>query len=459
MEARFAPAPPLWEAPERWHALSLRLEARALGPGGAVLPEGRRLPHGAPHDPALEPPRPIRERPRYVLRGRDVLLIGQRTLVDGQAGVLANDVSLLPAPYFDATRPLSSFPHEFRMTQGAERDGEVLRIDARSEETIDAPVLLLSSTEARNYGSWLFRILPKLLTYPDIPEAEGRALLLPQEQAWMREIVAHLAPGARVIPQDPTRVTRLTDVVAPSLPAPGNAIPADVRARLSSLADAARGAYPYDPTRLYVSRRAWSRATPRRVMENEDAVAALLAKRGFTEIAPETLTLPQRIDAFARAETIVGPSGSGLFNAMFAASTAGAPTPSTAGAPTPSTAGAPTPSTAGAPTPSTAGAPTPSTAGAPTPSTAGAPTPSTVGAPTPSTVGAPTPRPGATLIEIEPVPRWRIMHAALWRTLGLTHAFLPGEVTSPGSAPDHPNWRADLPALDRILTEILGKPA
>ncbi len=389
MELTAAPinAPQLWRAGggEGWHDLTPRLRARATHPGGARLPEGRRLPGSAPRLPT-EPAFPLHERPRYCVHGRDVLLVGQRALVDPEAGALLNDVSLLPAPYANPAAPLSTFPHEFRMTEGAERAGETLRLALSAQpDAIARPCLLLTSTEARNYGSWLFRIVPKLLTLDAVDPDGTRALLLPQEATrpghWMHEIASALAPGRETIGHDITRAYALADVLAPSLPAPQNAIPADIRDRLAALAARFAGAYAGDPTRLYVSRRRWGEAHPRRVMENEDALVRRLAARGFTEIAPEALPLPARIDAFARARTIVGPSGSGLFNAAFA-------------------------------------------------------------------------RPGTPVVEIEPSRRWRPMHVALYRSCGLPHAFVPGRVTAPGPAPDHPDWRADLEAVERVLDNI-----
>ncbi|MEM7567430.1 MAG: hypothetical protein AAF321_09395, partial [Pseudomonadota bacterium] len=283
------PAPQLWRpgAGTDWHDLTPRIRARVTHTGGAPLPEGRRLPVGAPRHPS-EPAFPLHERPRYLVHGRDVLLVGQRALVDEAAGALVNDVSLLPSPYFDAAAPLSRFPHEFRMTQGAAREGERLHLALPDQpETIEPPVLLLTSTEARNYGSWIFRILPKLLTLDRIDPDGTRALLLPEEATrpghWMHAIVTALAPGRTVIGHDIARAYRLADVLAPSAPAPQNVVPADVREGLARLAARHAGAYRGDPTRLYVSRRGWSAAHPRRVMANEDALAARLTRHGFTE--------------------------------------------------------------------------------------------------------------------------------------------------------------------------------
>jgi capsular polysaccharide biosynthesis protein len=67
--------------------------------------------------------------------------------------------------------------------------------------------------------------------------------------------------------------------------------------------------------RLYVSRR----AHPMRVMVNEAALQAALVRRGFQIVRPEGMDAADQIALFAQAEVIVGPTGAGLTNALFAA--------------------------------------------------------------------------------------------------------------------------------------------
>ncbi|MCB8839392.1 DUF563 domain-containing protein [Aurantimonas sp. VKM B-3413] len=293
----------------------------------------------------------------------------------GDSGpLLFNDVCLLPDPFFDRAAPLSRFPAEFKMTPAVTRTGERLTVaaDPGAVLSIEEPVIALASTEARNYGSWLFRILPKLLTLDQLgPEAEGRSLLLPMEAPWMEEIIAALAPGRRIIAQDITRIAHLPDVIAPSLVAPSNIFPKDTRKRLLSLASSLVPKRPPSiGRRLYVSRRNWSETIPRRVLLNETDVVMALRPLGFQEIFPERLTFVERVAAFACADIIVGPTGSGLFNTVFC-------------------------------------------------------------------------HPGTVVLELEPHTGFRAMHAHLYQTLGLFHAFLRGTVTGPGTGPAHPNWQID----------------
>ncbi|MDQ0325211.1 capsular polysaccharide biosynthesis protein [Rhodopseudomonas julia] len=384
-------APDLWARPGVWHPLSPRLRAKAVAGAAPLGDEGPRLALGAPPETEIERD-PLQARPRYVVAGKNVLLAGQRALIDpgdpdiAESGaaepVLVNDVLLLPAPFFDQSRPLTAFPHEFRMTHGVNRAGERLRIeaDAQLEAPIDTPVVALGSTESRNYGSWLFRILPKLLLLDEIPEAAGGALLLPMEAEWMREIVAAAAPGRQVIAQEVTTITPLADVLAPSLAAPGNVFPSELRQALAAFAARLIGTVPSQGSagrRLYVSRRSWSKTAPRRILVNEDEIVARLGALGFEEVRPESLSLRPRIAAFRDAEIVIGPSGSGLFNCIFC-------------------------------------------------------------------------RPGTTILELEPHGGFRPMHQSLYRSLGLAHAFLRGDIVAPGPAPAHPNWRIEAETVLRI---------
>ncbi len=71
--------------------------------------------------------------------------------------------------------------------------------------------------------------------------------------------------------------------------------------------------------RLYVSRLLSTNYRPTyRVMTNEAEVEALARRRGFQVVYPETLDFVEQARLFAGAAAIIGPSGSGMLNAIFA---------------------------------------------------------------------------------------------------------------------------------------------
>ncbi len=67
-------------------------------------------------------------------------------------------------------------------------------------------------------------------------------------------------------------------------------------------------------TRFYVSRR----DAERRVIVNENDFATAMEKRGFTIIAPGELPYIEQVQAFSKAEIVVGSHGAGLTNIVYA---------------------------------------------------------------------------------------------------------------------------------------------
>ena len=89
-------------------------------------------------------------------------------------------------------------------------------------------------------------------------------------------------------------VTILRDLIAPA------------RATLSPTA-------PGHGRRLYISR---GDAAHRRIL-NEEALFALLSDHGFTLLQLSKLSFAEQVIAFADAEIVIGPNGSGLGNLVF----------------------------------------------------------------------------------------------------------------------------------------------
>lgn len=71
--------------------------------------------------------------------------------------------------------------------------------------------------------------------------------------------------------------------------------------------------------KIYVSRKLNYGFRPKyRPLINEDEVERLLVKKGFEILYPESLSFSQQMVEFGSAGLIVGPSGSGMLNAVFA---------------------------------------------------------------------------------------------------------------------------------------------
>lgn len=177
-----------------------------------------------------------------------------------------------------------------------------------ADKTIDAPVVSLCSAEPANYGSWIYRILPKLISLPQ----DDRAVFVYAHSQWQREMLAHFAAERPFIAQYPRLCYHLTDAHVPTLRNRGIFFDDQTRAFYRRHADAIPGTSSM--RRIYLSRR----NQKIRPMLNEATLEDELIARGFHIIEPEALALADRIRVIRDAEVIVCPGGSGLFNLVFA---------------------------------------------------------------------------------------------------------------------------------------------
>lgn len=180
--------------------------------------------------------------------------------------------------------------------------------DLSVDKTIDEPVISLCSGEPANYGSWIYRILPKLASLP----ADDRALFVYAHSPWQQALLEHFAPARRFIGHYPRLSYHLAEAQIPTMRNVGVNFDDQTRAYYRQHAADIPGTS--DLRRIYLSRR----NQPIRPMLNEAELEAELMDRKFHVVHPEDLPLPDRIRVIRDAEVIVCPGGSGLFNLVFA---------------------------------------------------------------------------------------------------------------------------------------------
>lgn len=184
------------------------------------------------------------------------------------------------------------------------------------EVDLGGEVLLASSDEPSNFGSWMFRILPKILLGTDARHVAG--IFVYRAQEWMRAVLECTRFAGEIVHHEPTQTYRIRNAVIPSLPAPQAYLRPEVRAALWSLHERAPSTASLGE-KLYVSRR--SQALRRhgfRVLENETAVVERLVEHGFVEFTPENHSFRDQLAIFDRARVIVGAGGSNMFGCLFA---------------------------------------------------------------------------------------------------------------------------------------------
>jgi capsular polysaccharide biosynthesis protein len=164
-----------------------------------------------------------------------------------------------------------------------------------------------------NYGHFLLDCLPALLAAEELGLTAVLPPISPLLKPWNRELLALAFPGL-VVRETPAKAVRLEAAVFATpmdhyLHRP-NVLLARLRARI--LANCPRRGT--GPKRVYISRRAW----PMRVMVDEPELEAALALRGFVIARTEKLSVAEQIALVRDAQIVVGPTGAGMANALFA---------------------------------------------------------------------------------------------------------------------------------------------
>ena len=260
--------------------------------------------------------------PVFMAAARKARVVGFRTILTDD-GFFFNDSSPIgPSQRKHLLMDLAS-PYPMNEETGflATEDSDRFRLDEgeRSTKRIKGTTVLLASQEPSNFGSWLFRVLPKFQTLAQIDFEEP-----PRYMVWvgLPTFVEYLnllgIADEQIVFHDPTNVIyQLDRVIVPSnrnnhayLDQESVALFADLRQQFGETVKTGE--------RIYVSRLQHSQSgASARVMLNEAELIKRLVAIGFRIVAPEELPVLDQIRAFSSAEMVVGPSGSGMFNVVY----------------------------------------------------------------------------------------------------------------------------------------------
>lgn len=187
---------------------------------------------------------------------------------------------------------------------------------SRNIVEIDEPVICLSSNEAPNYGSFIFRIFPKLV---HVARLDKRLkILVPLDLPNLKTFL--MLAGIeedRIIRQYLDHIYVLKRAVVPSMRNRDLWLDDDTLAFYDELRSRYGG--PQENKRVFVSRGSFrgSVAAMGRVMTNEPELIAALQTYGFEVVGPEKLSPVDQIKLFSSASVIIGAGGSALFNTVF----------------------------------------------------------------------------------------------------------------------------------------------
>ncbi|HEY5299822.1 MAG TPA: glycosyltransferase family 61 protein [Acetobacteraceae bacterium] len=248
------------------------------------------------------------EIPRFSLFRTDATLLSGFRLHE-VSGRLFTDASIVG----DTKAESDLFTRKVEIGQAEDLDKQSL--DAPVVVEKGGPVLVLASDEPANYGSWLYRFLPKYLLSRVASEFEavlvytpGFAFDLLDAAGVKRELVSH----------NPRRRYLVRNAIIPSLPAPHVYLRPEIVAALRGMVPSDRKGVDLGE-RLYISRRMQAIRKPGfRVLINETELVERLREHGFAEFIPENHSFREQMAIFNRARIIVGCGGSNMFGCVFA---------------------------------------------------------------------------------------------------------------------------------------------
>ena len=270
-------------------ALATRLDGRLGGPSPA--PDAVRGLHGA------------RQGPLALCRVREAFFLPR-------FGAVIDEDGQVFGPTVGETL---SWNPDLAALPGVRARGEArLFTPPRSAPSLAGATVFVAKGGEFNYGHFLLDCLPALLSAHELGLTSALPPLAPPLKPWSRDLLAYAFPDLAVR-ETRAPVVRLEEAAFSTAmnhflhhPTP---LLTRLRARILAGAPAGRGA-----ARVYISRRAY----PMRVMVNEPALEAALAARGFHIVRAERVSVAEQIALMREAEVVVGATGAGLANALFA---------------------------------------------------------------------------------------------------------------------------------------------
>jgi capsular polysaccharide biosynthesis protein len=187
----------------------------------------------------------------------------------------------------------------------------------------DYNALFFHNIEPGNYGSFVLRQLPQMIL-ARTKSLECDCYIVAERLPWVADALRLLGfpdkPMFSVPEISGDQFRSIT--LCGDCDAEGFTSPETRRKFKDILRESQSLVLPADgPKRIYVSRSLSALARPDyRVMRNQQEIERWLSSRGFTIIYPEILSFAAQMRIFYNAQYIVGPSGSGMFNILFAES-------------------------------------------------------------------------------------------------------------------------------------------
>lgn len=258
--------------------------------------------------------------PSHIICVNDALLIGYRTILTVDGGFFTDEAIVEPAECRARLERLAradDFSNEATgLTPTGIGERFTLNARARRLRHVAGTAVFIGSDEPLSYGSFLFRVLPKVRTMRANGLIGETCVAVAQQKPYRDLLILAGVPDATIVLHDINTITRVDRLLVPSLNNPHGYIDPESRRFFAELGRT--GGATGLGRRIYVSRQKHNAAGwSTRVMVNEGELIARLEHMGFDIVEPERLDVKDQIATFAAADLVVGPSGSGMYNTLF----------------------------------------------------------------------------------------------------------------------------------------------
>ncbi len=258
--------------------------------------------------------------PVFTAASSNAALVGYRTILTQNEQFFTDEAYADPSVFQNQLRRIArpdAFSNEATGLRPSDGEG-YFRFEAgeRPHRHVKGQALVLCSDEPYSYGSFLFRVVPKIRAFRDLALKDARIIVYAQQKPFMDLLNLCGVPKEAILLHEIDWVTQIDRAVIPGLRGPHayhDPESFDVFAEIREL-----HGVPTTGRRVYVSRYGLGKAGwTSRIMANESQLIDRLWAMGFDIVEPEHLSVRDQIKLFSSASMVVGPSGSGLFNTVF----------------------------------------------------------------------------------------------------------------------------------------------
>jgi capsular polysaccharide biosynthesis protein len=273
--------------------------------------------HDDPDSANVFPPldeRDVVSPPFFTVSLRNATVSGFRT-VSSPLGFLTNDLGHVTEE--QAHNFQRNLPYLAERTGLALADsGSAFGVDHRSLAIhLEGPVVVLTSAEAGNYGSFIFRELVKLINLYFVPPS-WRFLLHISTGTFFEFLNLVGIASDRIIRHDPHQTYTLDQAIIPGIRSPLAVVDSEARDFYRKITLLCQKSFR--KPRVYIARSVASAARRHgRVMLNEPELIEELRKLDFDILEAENRAAAEQVATFTGADFVIGASGSGIFNAVF----------------------------------------------------------------------------------------------------------------------------------------------